>query len=61
MTKLGPKRDIPLQFRASQRITITVPYSLFSRLDSLARTQGRSFSNCAAYYLERGIDTCSGL
>lgn len=61
MTQLGPKRDIPPQFRASQRITITIPYSVFSRLNDLARSQGRSFSNCAAHYLERGIDTCSGL
>ena len=60
MTQLPRKRDIPIQFRASQRITITVPYSVFNRLNDLAHKQGRSFSNCAAYYLERGMDSVSG-
>jgi hypothetical protein len=56
MTDLSYRRDIPLQFRASQRITITVPYSVISRVNELASEQGRSVSNCVAYYLERALD-----
>lgn len=56
MTDSSGKRDIPLQFRASQRITVTIPYSVLTRITKLASEQGRSVSNCVAYYLERALD-----
>ncbi|WP_438983108.1 ribbon-helix-helix domain-containing protein [Vulcanococcus sp.] len=41
--------------RAPKRLTITVPFSTFSALESRSVEQGRSLSNLAAYMLERGL------
>jgi len=46
----------PSVFRSSQRVTITLPYSVYQRVVSLADDQGRSTSNLMAYLLERGIE-----
>lgn len=60
MNQLQRTRDIPLRYRASQRITVTIPYVVFDKIRTLSEQEGRSFSNCAAYYLERGLETFSG-
>ena len=43
-------------FRSSHRVTITLPYSVYQQIVSLADNQGRSTSNLMAYLLERGIE-----
>jgi predicted DNA-binding protein len=43
-------------FRSSQRVTITLPFSVYHRIVALADDQGRSTSNLMAYLLERGIE-----
>lgn len=43
-------------FRSSQRVTITLPFSVYQQIVSLADDQGRSTSNLMAYMLERGIE-----
>lgn len=42
--------------RRSQRMTITVPYGVISRLERRALEEGRSLSNLSAYLLERAIE-----
>ena len=42
-------------YRAPKRLTITVPFSTFSALESRSHEEGRSLSNLAAYLLERGL------
>lgn len=53
----GPANRIhrsPLN-RAPKRLTITVPFSTFSALESRSQEEGRSLSNLAAYLLERAL------
>jgi hypothetical protein len=45
-----------LAMRRSQRMTITVPYGVISRLERRALEEGRSLSNLSAYLLERAIE-----
>ena len=44
---------LKLNTRKPQRITITVPWSLYQSLLDTSDEQGRSLSNIAAYWLER--------
>lgn len=44
------------QQRKPQRLTITIPYHSFNRIESLADEQGRSLSNLCAYLLERALE-----
>lgn len=39
-----------------QRLTITVPWSTFQRIERNATEQGRSLSNLSAYLLERALE-----
>jgi len=41
----------------SQRITITIPFSIHAKLNRNASEEGRSLSNLCAYILERYFDT----
>jgi hypothetical protein len=43
--------------RRPQRITITVPWSIYQSLITASNEQGRSLSNTAAYWLERQAET----
>jgi hypothetical protein len=57
MAYSGPANRIyrsPLN-RTPKRLTITVPFSTFSALESRSHEEGRSLSNLAAYLLERGL------
>lgn len=42
--------------RSPQRVTITVPWSLYQNLTELSTEQGRSISNLAAHWLERQLE-----
>lgn len=44
------------QQRKPQRLTITVPWSTFERIERHATEQGRSLSNLSAYLLERALE-----
>ena len=41
--------------RAPRRVTITVPYALYSELLARSDQQGRSLSNLAAFLIEAAI------
>lgn len=45
-----------LAMRRSQRMTITVPCGVMSRLERRALEEGRSLSNLSAYLLERAVE-----
>jgi hypothetical protein len=57
MTSARPlTKTLPmLALRKPKRITITIPQSVFERLEQLSYEDGRSLSNLAAFLLERGI------
>ena len=55
MTASKSANEIPIHLRASHRLSITVPYVVMAKLETLSHQQGRSISNCAAHYLERGL------
>jgi hypothetical protein len=44
------------QQRKPQRLTITVPFSTYERIERNATEQGRSLSNLSAYLLERALE-----
>jgi hypothetical protein len=50
-TKASP--SVGIASRKPQRITITVPWSIYQSLIATSDEQGRSLSNTAAYWLER--------
>ncbi|MEY3963031.1 MAG: hypothetical protein RLZZ106_286 [Cyanobacteriota bacterium] len=52
---MTPNTD-ELAMRRSQRMTITVPYGVMSRLELRALEEGRSLSNLSAYLLERSVE-----
>lgn len=43
--------------RKPQRLTITVSFQLYARLERRAVDEGRSLSNLCAYLLERSFET----
>jgi hypothetical protein len=47
---------IPILKRKSQRITVTVPHTVYEGLQKAADDQGRSLSNLMAYLLECGLE-----
>jgi hypothetical protein len=55
-TSAGIANSIPLEaFRKPQRMTITLPYSVYATLISQSDSQGRSLSNYAAFILEQAL------
>jgi hypothetical protein len=46
----------PYSKRSSQRVTITIPYTVHERVCALADKQGRSASNLMAYLLEGALE-----
>ncbi len=42
--------------RAPKRLTITLPYTVFSALEQRSLQEGRSLSNLAAYLIERSLN-----
>jgi hypothetical protein len=42
--------------RKPKRLTITVSYMTFERVQQLATEQGRSASNLACYLIEKGLE-----
>jgi macrodomain Ter protein organizer (MatP/YcbG family) len=51
-----PIDNTPHHTRKPQRITITIPYGLWKRLQDKADTEGRSLSNLCCYVLESSLD-----
>lgn len=43
--------------RTPQRISATVPFTVYERLAVASNRQGRSISNLCAFLIERGLDT----
>lgn len=43
-------------FRSSQRLTVTLPFSILNALIERSQLEGRSLSNLAAYLLESSLD-----
>ena len=43
------------RFRASERLSLTLPWSVLQDLQQRAFLEGRSTSNLAAYLIERGL------
>lgn len=41
--------------RSPKRLTITIPYTVFSALEKQSSVEGRSLSNLAAYLLEKSL------
>lgn len=50
------QEQLNVAFRSPKRITITVPYGAYQRLQARSDQEGRSMSNLAAYILESAID-----
>ena len=50
-TKIAPMHHSP------RRVTITVPYALYSELLARSDQQGRSLSNLAAFLIEAAISS----
>lgn len=48
--------NVPKYARSSKRVTITIPFHLFTSLVTRSQEEGRSISNLMAYLLERAID-----
>ena len=48
--------DIPKYARSSKRVTITIPFHVFSSIVTRSQEEGRSISNLMAYLLERSIE-----
>ena len=48
--------SLPRLNRATKRITITLPYGTFVRLEERSVAEGRSLSNLAAYLIDRGLE-----
>jgi predicted DNA binding CopG/RHH family protein len=49
-------KDVPQYARTSKRVTITIPFHVFSAIVERSSEEGRSISNLMAYLLERAID-----
>lgn len=48
--------SIPKYARSSKRVTITIPFHVFSAIVNRSQEEGRSISNLMAYLLERAIE-----
>ena len=48
--------SVPRYARSSKRVTITIPFHVFSAIVHRSQEEGRSTSNLMAYLLERAID-----
>jgi hypothetical protein len=48
--------DVPKYARSSKRVTITIPFRVFTSIVERSSEEGRSISNLMAYLLERAID-----
>jgi hypothetical protein len=51
----GNRAKIAPMHRSPRRVTITVPYALYSELLARSDQQGRSLSNLAAFLIEAAI------
>jgi hypothetical protein len=49
-------KDVPQYARTSKRVTITIPFRVFTSIVERSSEEGRSISNLMAYLLERAID-----
>ena len=47
--------------RSPKRLTITIPFTVFSALEKRSGEEGRSLSNLAAYLLEQGLNPSIGI
>ena len=48
--------NVPKFARSSKRVTITIPFHVFSSIVNRSQEEGRSISNLMAYLLERSIE-----
>jgi len=53
--RLGLSDRVAIAKRRPQRLTITLPYGVFERLNEQSQWQGRSVSNLAACFLESAL------
>ena len=53
----GSPATIAPMHRSPRRVTITVPYALYSELLARSDQQGRSLSNLAAFLIEAAISS----
>ena len=51
----APKSLKAFRSRSPKRLTITIPYTVFSALEKRSTEEGRSLSNLAAYLLEQSL------
>ena len=56
-TQAGRPAKIAPMNRSPRRVTITVPYALYSELLARSDQQGRSLSNLAAFLLEAALSS----
>lgn len=47
--------DVPNYKRSSRRITITLPFGVYSRLLKVSDREGRSLSNLCAFLVEHAL------
>jgi hypothetical protein len=59
MTIFRPNGVLRPQFRSSQRMSMTLPYAVMEDLLEVAKNQGRSASNLAAFLVEKGLASLS--
>ncbi|MFZ9463427.1 MAG: ribbon-helix-helix domain-containing protein [Vulcanococcus sp.] len=55
-TSQPPQTRQSTLFRSPKRITITMPYGAYEKLQQRSDTEGRSLSNLAAYLLESAVE-----
>ena len=48
--------NVPRYARTSKRVTITIPFHVFTAIVERSSEEGRSISNLMAYLLERAIE-----
>jgi predicted DNA binding CopG/RHH family protein len=48
--------NIPRYARTSKRVTITIPFHVFTAVSERSSEEGRSLSNLIAYLLERALE-----
>lgn len=49
-----------LNFRHSERLTLTLPGAVLQQLQQQALAEGRSVSNLGAYYIEKSVRAAGG-
>lgn len=48
--------NVPRYARGTKRVTVTIPFHVFTSIVERSSSEGRSMSNLIAYLLERAIE-----